>query len=144
MRWRRADKVQEIGALIVTGSGAAERLAAAMAGKSHLLQALKVEHGAGWAMVLAAPLEGESERMLPRIAGAIPLYEAAKGWWFPVGVALDVPDHLHAALLAAFAAEHRIQLPAVVVPRFVGDTAGGADVFLVRDPVAFRDSALAA
>jgi hypothetical protein len=144
MRWRRADKVQEIGALIVTGSSAAERLAAAMAGKSAYFQALVVAHGAGWAAVFAAPLEGETERVLPRIAAATPLYEAAKGWWFPVGTALDVPEHLLTALLAAFADHRRIVLPAIVVPRFSGEVASEADVYLVRDSVAFHDSALAA
>lgn len=142
MRWRRTDPVQEIGALIVTGPGAAERLAAAMASKSVLFQSLAVEHGRDWAAVFAGPVAGESDPVLPRLQGATPLYRT-QGWWLPVGVALDAPDHVHAALFAELAAHHRIGLPAILIPRFNGEDES-ADVYPVADPVPFAQSGLVA
>jgi hypothetical protein len=102
MRWRPTDPVQEVGAVIVTGPAAVARLADAMTRKASLIQSLPVVHGPAWAVVFAAPLsaparDGE-DRVLPRLEGATPLYEAEPGCWLPVGVALDAPDHALPAL----------------------------------------------
>lgn len=143
MRWRRTDAVQEIGALIVTGPGAPERLAAALARKSALFHALMVAHGRDWAAVFASPVAGETDSVLPYLPGATALYRAGGGWWFPAGVRLDAPDHVRDALLSALAAHHRIDLPAVVLPRLEqGD--GSADVYPVGDAAPFLESGLAA
>jgi hypothetical protein len=142
MRWRRTDKVQEIGALIVTGPGAPARLAAAMARKSVLFQALAVAHGRDWAAVFAGTVAGEGDPILPRLSGATALYRAGH-WWFPVGTRLDAPDHAQDALLAALAAHHGIALPAILIPRPDGED-GAADIYPAGDPAPFAISGLAA
>jgi hypothetical protein len=82
--------------------------------------------GPGWAALFARPLEPDGEPVLPRIADAMPLYRAIEGWWFPVGWALNVPDHALGAVMAHLAAAHDLTLPAIVVPRSSGDEESGA------------------
>lgn len=148
MRWRPTDPVQEVGAVIVTGPAAVARLADAMMRKSSLIQSLPVVHGPAWAVVFAAPLssparDGE-DRVLPRLEGATPLYEAAPGCWLPVGAALDAPDHALPALWRMILDHYAVTPPIVLVPR-AGSVDGSeivGDLYPIRDPVAFAQSAL--
>jgi hypothetical protein len=135
MRWCRTDPVQEVDALIMTGDGARELLISAMARKSAPFQALAVVHGTRWAALFAASPEAGTDPVLPRLAGATPLYRAHPDWWFPVGMRLDVPDHVHDALLVAFAEHHGFAPPAIVLPR----PSGEGDVHLVRHPMPFGE-----
>jgi hypothetical protein len=146
MRWRRAEPVQAVGAMIAIDKVAMGRLTEALCGKSPLFHMLPVEHGKDWAVVFAASTGGAPEPILPRLAGAVPLHEAAKGWWLPIGVELEAPTHVHAALWSALEDRSGVRPPAVVVPRLKDGDAStpDADVFLIRDPAPFSDTALAA
>jgi hypothetical protein len=136
MCWRRTDPVQDVGAMILIGPAAFERLASALSGKSALFRGLLVEHNADWAVVFAAPLEGvDGGSILPRIEGATPLYLAAQQCWLPVGVALDAPDRIAPGLWVRLREQASRETPLVFVPRFRdGPAADAADVYLVRRP----------
>lgn len=138
MRWRRTDPVQEVGAAILIAPDAADAVTRALAGRPALRGALPVQFGDGWAAVFAAPLADgpPGDRLLPRLPAATPLHEAAPGWWLPVGVRLDGPDHAAPALWQGLAAAGGAQPPAIVIPRFqAGETASAeADLYLVPDP----------
>lgn len=146
MRWRRVDPVQTIDAAILLGADAAGRLRAAI-GRSALFRTLRVAHGEDWAAVFAGEVTGAGGRrelILPRIAGAVPLYEAAPDWWLPAGVAVDVPAHVEGTLWRAMAASRHIQPPAIVLPRFEADgTSGEADLYLAQQAAPFERSTLA-
>ncbi|PSJ38508.1 hypothetical protein [Allosphingosinicella deserti] len=131
--------------MLATGSDARARVAACFAEKSALFHALPVGHGEDWVAIFAAPLEGERDPVLPRLAGSIPLYRVVSGWWFPVGTRLDVPDHARAAILAELLDRHDFGLPAIVIPRMGLDGRGReADIYCCGNPVPFSDSELAA
>lgn len=144
MQWRRVDPVQPLAALIAIGDAAVDAMAAAMSRKSPLLQSLAVEHGDGWAAIFASAVPGEADPVLPRLGDVTPLYEAAPRVWLPVGVAMAVPDHARGALMQTMFDHYEAAPPAIVVPRFAGPAtrSGEADLYLIRDPVAFRRSAL--
>lgn len=130
MHWRRADPVQEVDALILTGADAPRRLAEALAGKPAAFQALKMVRGAEWAAIFAGELDGVP--VLPRVAGAIALYRVAPGWWLPVGVAVEAPAHAQGALFAALGDWFGVVAPAILVPRFAdGDVTDAADAYPV-------------
>lgn len=143
MHWRRTDPVQAVGAMMAIGPEAVDRLVRGMAGKSPLLRGLPVEHGAGWAVVFAAMIEGEA--VLPRLEGAIALHEAASGWWLPVGCALDAPEHALASLWRSLRDADGVEPPAVIVPRFLPEAvrSDAADVYLLRGRTPFPESTLA-
>lgn len=146
MRWRRVDPVQTIDAALILGANAADRLRAAIA-RSLLFRALRVAHGEDWAAVFAGEVAGPGgtrEAILPRIPGAVPLYQAAPDWWLPAGVVVDAPAHVEATLWRAMAASRHIQPPAIVAPRFDADgTSGEADLYVARQAVPFERSSLA-
>lgn len=140
MHWCRTAPVQEVGALIVIGADAVDRVLDTLAFKSALFAALQVDHGADWIAIFAAPLAGPGpERMLPRLTDAIALYEEAPGWWLPVGTELGEPAHVRSALRQALCDAHDLDPPAIVVPRFTGTAtrADQADIYVVRDPRPF-------
>ncbi len=139
MFWRRTDPLQEVGALIVRGGDAAARLARAMAARP-VLGGLTVCVGEEWAAVFGAALDGGDGAVLPRVEGAIALYEAIPRWWLPVGVAIDLPDFARDAVMAALAAEHGIRSPVVVIPR---DGSDEADAYAIQGAVPFARSVLA-
>ena len=134
MRWEIVDPIQPIDAMLVRGSEAAAKLAAAMEGKAAFQRGLPIALGEGWAALFARPLPGESEAMAPRIDDAICLFEAQKGWFFPVGCALAVPDDLANDLLQRVASEAGVPPPAIIVPRFgEGQKVSSAvDIYPVR------------
>ena len=144
MQWRRVDPVQTVGALIATRDEAVDALAAAMSRKSGLFQSLMIEHGDGWAAIFGARIPGEQDLLIPHLAGATSLYELAPGMWFPVGVAMAAPDHTLDALMRAIFDHYRATPPAIIVPRFgpTGDQTDEADLYLIRNPVAFHHSSL--
>lgn len=132
MRWTRADPVQTVGGLLLRGPGAAQRLSQDMAGKPAALRALPFTHGEGWAAIFARP-DGREEPVLPRLAGALPLYEAAAGWWLPVGWVMAAPAHVQPDLWRAMARHYGVSPPAVVAPGGEGDdTTDLADLYLIR------------
>lgn len=133
MHWRRVDRVQAVGALLLTGAEAPERLAESLAGKPAFLRDLPQAIGEDWAALFARPLPGEEQPMLPRLPGALALYEARPGWWFPVGSELAVPQGVQDELLQAFAQNTGLAPPLIVVPSF-GDaeTSRDVDVFEVH------------
>jgi hypothetical protein len=136
MRWRRTDPVQTVGALILVGPGAVERLAEALAGKAAAFSSLAVARGEAWAAVFAGPPPEDpgGEPILPRITGAEPLYEAEPGWWLPVGLALNAPDHLGPVLWRALGEHYGLAPPAIVAPRLEpgAEDADSADLYLIR------------
>jgi hypothetical protein len=144
MFWRRTDPVQDVGALFVHGDGAAERLAAALGARLAVLGGLLVAHGEGWATVFAAPFGEERHGVLPRLRGALPLYDAGRGWWFPVGTAIDVPDHVRELLIGALATRYAIDPPAILIPRFTSEIgrSAEADAYVVGRAVPFEASVL--
>ena len=146
MRWRRGDPVQTIDAALILGADAADRLRAAIA-RSALFRTLRVAHGEDWAAVFAGEVAGPGgsrEPILPRIAGALALHEAAPDWWLPAGVVVEAPAHVQATLWRAMAASRHIQPPAIVVPRFDADgVSGEADLYVARQAVPFERSSLA-
>lgn len=146
MQWRRVNPVQTVGALIATRDEAVDALAATMSRKSGLFQSLMVEHGDGWAAIFGARIPGEQDILIPHLAGVTSLYELAPGMWFPVGVVMAAPDHARDALMRAIFDHYRVTPPAIVVPRFrlADDQTGEADLYLIRNPVAFHNSALSA
>ena len=131
MHWRQVDPVHVVGALLLTGAGALERLFAALAGKSAFIRGLPVASGADWAAIFAHTLPGEGdEAMLPRLKGALPLYQAGGEWWFPVGAELAVPAYARHALLQHFAEISGFCPPAIIVPRFdAGPLSRDVDVY---------------
>ncbi|MDQ0465007.1 hypothetical protein QO010_002791 [Caulobacter ginsengisoli] len=139
MRWVRTDPVQTVGAVLVRGPGAVEGLNRAMAGKPAALRSLPFARGEDWAALFARP-DGENEPVLPRLAGAVPLYEALPGWWLPVGWALAAPDHVQPVLWQAIGEHYGLAPPAIVVPREEGDE---ADLYLVRHLAPFAREAAA-
>lgn len=144
MKWRRTDPVQNVGASIVRGADAHGRLAAALSRRPAAFGALMVAQGDAWAAVFGAPPAGESEVVLPRVPGATHLYEVERGWWFPVGLVLDVPDRHAAALLQALATPHGIRPPAILLPHSGTDAGRGAvDLFPTDEAVRFAQSPLA-
>lgn len=142
MRWRRADPVQTVGALLLRGPGAARRLDEGMAGKPAALRALPVARGQDWAALFARPA-GEGEAILPRLAGALPLHEASPGWWLPVGWLLAAPAHVQPDLWRAMALHYGVAPPAVVVPRAEDESAASADLYLIRHLAPFAREAAA-
>jgi len=145
MHWRRTDPVQSVGGLLVTGPGAADRLADAMIRKSALLQALPVEHGEDWAAVFAGPVGQDADVVLPRIDGSTPIYASGEGWWLPVGVEVDAPEPARAALWRAMGDHWGVRPPAIVVPKLTEGVIRSreADLFLVREPIPFAKTVLA-
>lgn len=141
MRWHRVDPVQTVSALLASDDAAVATVVAAMAGKSALFRSLDVAHGEGWAAIFAA---GAGEDMvLPRLSDVIPLYEAAAQIWFPIGVALAVPDHAQDMLLQAMLETHRVTPPVILVPRFgVATAIAEADLYVVRERKPFHESGL--
>lgn len=127
MRWRRVDPVQHIGALMMTGPAAPDRLAAALARKAALFRTLPDEQGDDWAVLFAT-----GEGLLPRIEGAVPLHEAAPGCWLPVGIVVDAPDHVLPSLWKMLADSHDVRPPFVVLPDL--NDPGAGEVYLIRDP----------
>ena len=138
MHWRRVDPVQAVDALLLIGDEASARLDAALLAKPAFARSLPFAVGVDWAALFGRPLQGEDQPVLPRIAGAIPLYRAQPGWWFPVGSALDVPDSAQAELLKDFARHAGWAPPVIIVPRF-GSRSFSCDVDAypvhLRDPV---------
>lgn len=128
MFWRRTDAVQDVGALILVGADATDRLARALAAKPAPFRALPFAHGRDWAALFAAD-DGEGTTILPHIGGAIPLHAVARDIWLPIGVAVDAPDHAVAELLAALCARHRVGPPVVILPS--RDAAGEGDLFAI-------------
>jgi hypothetical protein len=146
MAWRRTDPVQTIGALIAIGDAAVDAFVTSMSRKSRLLQSLAVEHGDGWAAIFSGTVPRETGMVLPRLDGVTALYEIAPRIWLPAGVTIDAPAHVQGALIAAMFDHYDVAPPAIVVPRF-GDTAAWtdeADLYVVREPVAFHRSLLCA
>jgi len=145
MQWRRTDPVQTVDALIAIGASAVDAMAAALAGKTGVFRTLKVERGEDWAVLFAASVPDADEAVLPHLAGVTPLYRAARDFWLPVGVAMAVPDHARDMLLRAMLDHYCVAPPAIAVPRFAEGQAnsGEADLYLIRDPVPFDQSALA-
>lgn len=140
MDWHKVDPVQEVTALLLTVPEAAQQLDALLAGKPQFLRQLPRANGEGWAAVFARPIAGENAPMLPNIPRALALYEVQAGWWFPTGTRLDVPDTARGELLQAFASDAGFVPPAIVVPRFDGETRSRmVDVY----PVEPRAAALA-
>lgn len=140
MHWRRVDRVQAVGALLLTGTDAPARLTEALAGKPAFLRDLPRAMGEGWAALFARALPGEEQPALLRLPGALALYEARPGWWFAVGSELAVPPGVQDELLRAFGQSVGLAPPLIVVPRF-------DDAELSRDvdvyPVQLRDMATA-
>jgi hypothetical protein len=145
MHWRRTAPVQPVGALLLRGIDCVDRAFTALAGKSDLFRSLTVEYGDDWIVVFASVLAGEGDdepvKILPTLADAIPLYEEAKSWWLPVGMALGTPYHAQASLREALCAEHGFTPPVIIAPRFEGEaeTADHADIYLIRQPRPFGD-----
>lgn len=141
MHWRRTDPVQTVGALLAVGQATADLMVKDLSRKSQLIQALPFEQGLGWAVVFAAPLGPNRDLVLPRLEAAIPLYDASNGWWLPVGIELDAPDHARAALWLAMP-DFGARPPAIVVPRMrdASERTNEADVYLVRGPTPFADA----
>ena len=135
MRWRRGEPLQSVGALILIDVDAKARLQNALLHKSRLFRALPFAWGEGWVVLFAAPVGDLDEPVLPRLPGSIALYEAAEGWWLPVGVELEAPVHVHAALWASLTERSAAAPPAVVAPRLASSepSTHEADVFLIRD-----------
>lgn len=127
MHWRRVDRVQAVGALLLTGTEAPRRLAEGLAGKPAFMRDLPTAIGENWAALFARPLPGEEQPALPRLPGARALYQARPGWWFPVGSELAVPQGVQDELLRAFAVRSGLAPPLIVVPRF-GDAETSRDV----------------
>ncbi|MBB4098080.1 hypothetical protein [Sphingomonas kyeonggiensis] len=144
MQWRRTDPVQTVDALIAIGASAVDAMAAGLAGKTGVFRTLKVELGDDWAVLFAASVPDVDEAVLPHLAGVTPLYRAARDFWLPVGVAMAVPDHARDLLLRAMLDHYCVALPAIAVPRFAEGqpNTGEADLYLIRDPVPFSQSAL--
>lgn len=125
--------------MIVLGRDAASRLSRALAARATVLGGLAVEHGEDWAAVVS-----RGDAMLPRIAKAVALYEAATGWWFPVGTELAVPPHARDALLTALAERNAIQSAVIVVPRFdPNNDSAAADLYPIGTALPFHASGLA-
>lgn len=139
MIWSRTEPVQDVAALIVRSGDAAARLARAMAARP-VLGGLSVCVGEQWAAVFGAALDGGDGTVLPRVEGAIALYEAMPRWWLPVGVAIALPDFARDAVMAALAAERGIRGPVVVIPR---DGSDEADAYAIQGAVPFARSVLA-
>jgi hypothetical protein len=135
MRWRRCEPLQSVGALILIDVDARARLEDTLLLKSRLFRALPIAWGEGWVVLFSAPVGDLDEPVLPQLPGAIALHEATEGWWLPVGVELEAPVHVHAALWASLTGRCDVTPPAVVLPRFAldGPSTHEADVFLVRD-----------
>ncbi len=134
MRWIRTDPVQTVGAVLVRGPGAVEGLNRAMNGKPAALRALPFARGEDWAVLFA------QDGALPRLAEAMPLYEASPGWWLPVGWALAAPDHMQPALWQAIGEHYGLTPPAIVAP--IGES-NEADLYLVRHLAPFAREAAA-
>ena len=117
MRWINIDPIQAVDALLLTGDGAADRLDAALSQKPSFARTLPKAQGEGWAAVFARTLPGEREAMIPSIGGALPLYEAERGWYFPVGLQLDAPADMVPELLQYLAEEADLRPPAILTPR---------------------------
>lgn len=133
MQWHRSDPVQEVDALFLAGPDSSELLHAALARRPSLYAAASIVQGRNWSALFAAPMSGEREVVLPHLPGTTALYSAAPGWWFPVGAALAVPEHVHADLLAALAEREGIDPPIIAVPCFAGDTATTANLYLASE-----------
>ncbi|WP_299192130.1 hypothetical protein [uncultured Erythrobacter sp.] len=100
----------------------------ALEGKSPLIRSLPAARGDGWAAIFAGTLPGTSDPIVPRIAGALSLYQAQPGWYFPVGSELAVPDDMKAQLLGRLAQETGFRSPAIIVPRFAAEEAVSSEV----------------
>lgn len=140
MHWRRTAPVQAVDALFAAGADAADRLLAGLAGKSALFGALPMARGDDWIILFAGPIPGDVAdppgRILPSLAGMVPLYEEAKGWWLPVGIELAVPVQARDAVRAALCEEHGVMPPALIVPRFDAgaETTRAIDLYLIGAP----------
>lgn len=135
MKWRRVEPVQSVDALLINEADAPAHMAMKLASKPEAIRTLPVVLGEHWAAIFARPQPGESEGILPHLTGATALYRVAEGWWFPVGCALDVPEHAFAELLVCFAKERNFKPPVIIVPQFgPDDLARSADVYLVHRP----------
>lgn len=145
MLWKRTDPVQTVDALIAIGASVVDAMAVAMAGKPGRFRTLRVEVGDDWAALFAAPIPDAEEAVLPHLAGTRPLYLAARDFWLPVGVAMAVPDHARDPLLRAMFDHYCVAPPAIAVPRFADGQANTreADLYLIREPIPFGQSALA-
>lgn len=148
MHWRRVAAVQDVTAMIVQGSGAAEDVLHRLAGKSSLFDALLIDRGEDWIAIFAAPLPdetGTADSILPDIPG-VPLYEEAAGWWLPVGVEIAAPAHVRASLRQALAAFNDVRTPAIVVPRFAcgADQSCACDLYAIVGAVPLGRYRLAA
>lgn len=140
MHWRRVAPVQDVGAQIVIGQSATERVRARLAGKSRLFADLRIDHGDDWIAIFAVLLVDESGgagAILPDLGG-LSLYEEAPGWWLPVGVEAGVPEHARGPLRNAMLALHDLRMPVIVVPRFDTEAAvsNRADLYAIGDTIA--------
>ena len=134
MRWRATDSVEPVGALLLRGDDGGTGLAATLLARSRLWGDLPLAHGDGWAVLRAV---GGPEPLLPRVPGAVPLYQAVPGWWWPVGWRLDVPATWLPAACAATGVQVPVAPPVVLVPR--GPDA--ADAFPIGTARALADLA---
>lgn len=136
MQWRCTPPLQEVSGLLLTeASNCAAAYDDMLRRKTHFAK-LQVSIGAGWlAVTLPMPLSEHVSRdqVLPRLAGATPLYHRLPGIWLPVGCEADVPAHVEPALVAAMLKHAGITSGAVVFPRLsTGQSTRAADIYTLE------------
>jgi hypothetical protein len=111
-----------------------------MAAKSPLLRSRPAQRGQNWIAIFARLGSDDGEEpMLPRLDDAVALYQEAPGWWLPVGLAMDVPDHARGEMRRAIGEHFGFAPPAIVAPRLLDGEVrtGGADVYLIGSLTSF-------
>lgn len=130
MRWQGVEPVQTVDGLLIRQADALAKLRAVLLARPAAIRQLPVAGGDGWAVVLARPGDEPDAGDLPFIKGARALYRAAPGWWFPVGLALDVPAHALAEVLGDFTRARALPRSLVAAPASF-DQSQGFDIYPV-------------
>lgn len=128
MLWQKTDPVQAVDALLVK-TASPEDVITSIRERSKHFDEMKMAVGDKWVALFS---EGSEQAVLPRIEGAIPLYEYDNNIWLSVGWLAGVPAHVEPVLMKNLRVEHNLAGPTIIIPHseMDGDTTQLADIYL--------------
>ncbi len=147
MTWKRIERVQTPDALFLRGTE--DELTpvldhvCALPKKSVLYSDLELAQGQSfdedWFVVFGADPHNDLNKnqniILPKLENALSLYTFEPGCWFPVGVGLDMPEHVQSVFVESIRNQHDLPaVPLVIIPKFTpaDNTTIAADVYQIK------------
>ena len=152
MAWKRIERIQTPDALFLHGTEAELTPildhVRALPLKSVLYSGLELAQGhiqnmgqdvdVNWLAVFGTPMQADGDIVLPRLETALSLYTFEPDCWLPVGVGLDMPEHVQQVFIESMRNQHDLgSWPIIIIPKFKpgNNVTLSADIYRIKERV---------